>query len=221
MALAYLLGKASAKPFNLNPNIPLLLVLSILPDIDIIFERIFQLELHRGPTHSIIVAILIFIPFFLVYRQRTLPYFLAFASHALVGDFLIGGQIQLLWPFSTAQYGLHELGSLYIGIFDPINIHLELTLFLIATIILFKSNDIQAFFKKSKLNFILIIPILTVLLPTMFGYPFSDPLLFTVPQLALPHFFYLLLFSIAILNLIFPVYAHWLKNIVLTERNGS
>ncbi len=212
MALAYLLGKASAKPFRLQPNIPLLMVLSILPDIDIIFERILQMEIHRGPTHSLVSAIVIFIPIFLIYRQRALPYFLALISHAAVGDFLIGGQIQLMWPFSTAEFGLHELGFLYISIFDRVNVSVELTLFFISTVVMFRSGDIQAFFKNSKLNLVLIIPIFTVLLPTSIGYPFDAPLLLTVPELALAHLFYLVLFSASVLTAMFPTYTDKIKS---------
>src|SRR4030067_1789293 len=98
MALGYLLGKASAKPLNLNPNVPVLMVLSIIPDIDLLFG----LEgFHRGPTHSVITALLIFVPFFVFYRQKAIPYFLALVSHSLIGDLLIGGNLQLFWPLQN------------------------------------------------------------------------------------------------------------------------
>jgi membrane-bound metal-dependent hydrolase YbcI (DUF457 family) len=206
MAIAYLLGKASAKPLHLKPNIPLLLVLSIIPDIDLIFDWFTQSELHRGPTHSIVVAIIVFIPIFVVHRKKAIPYFLALISHSLIGDFFIGGQLQLFWPFSTTQYGLHELGSYKISIFSPINIALELILFTIAMVVLYKTGDWKVFFKNNKTNLILIIPIVTVLLPSTIGYPFTEPLLLTAPFLALAHLFYLALFSIAVLKVLLPIY---------------
>jgi membrane-bound metal-dependent hydrolase YbcI (DUF457 family) len=206
MAIAYLLGKASAKPLHLKPNIPLLLVLSIIPDIDLIFDWFTHSELHRGPTHSIVVAIIVFIPIFVVYRKKAIPYFLALISHSLIGDFFIGGQLQLFWPFSTTQYGLHELGSYKISIFSPINIALELILFTIAMVVLYKTGDWKVFFKNNKTNPILIIPIVTVLLPSTIGYPFTEPLLLTAPFLALAHLFYLALFSIAVLKILLPIY---------------
>ena len=212
MAIAYLLGKASAKPLHLKPNIPLLLVLSIIPDIDIIFDWFTQSQLHRGPTHSIVVAIIVFIPIFIIYRKKAIPYFLALISHSLIGDFFIGGHLQLLWPFSTTQYGLHELGSYYISIFSPINIAIELILFTIATLVLCKTNDWQVFFKSNKSNLVLIIPIFTVLLPSTIGYPFSAPLLLTEPFLALAHLFYLALFSIAVLKVLLPMYRKRLQS---------
>jgi membrane-bound metal-dependent hydrolase YbcI (DUF457 family) len=193
MALAYLLAKASGKLLKVNFNIPVILVLSVLPDIDLIFSFLLKSDIHRGPTHSIIVAILVFIPFFVLYRQKAAPYFAALASHSLIGD-IIGGQVQLLWPLSTSEFGLHELGFPDFNIYSPINIALEFTLFAIALIVMLKTRDILRFFRNNKLNLILTIPIFTVLLPTFASYPLRVPLLL-VP----PHLFYLVLFSISVL----------------------
>jgi membrane-bound metal-dependent hydrolase YbcI (DUF457 family) len=189
MALGYLLGKACAKLLKVNINIPLILVLSIIPDIDILFGFLLNSEIHRGPTHSIIVAIVVFIPFFVLYRQKAVPYFAALASHSLIGDFLIGGQLQLLWPLFTNKFGFTG-----IKIDNPINIALEFTLFAIALIVMLKTRDLFQFFRSNKLNLLLIIPIFAVLLPTFAGYPLSVPILL-VP----PHLFYLVLFSISVL----------------------
>ena len=194
MALAYLLGKASAKLLKVNLNIPLVLVLSIIPDIDIFFDFIFKSEIHRGPTHSIIVAIVVFIPFFVLYRQKAMPYFAALLSHSLIGDLLIGGRVQLLWPLSANEFGIREFDFLYINIYNPINIALEFTLFAITVIVMWKTRDFFRFFRNGKLNLILAIPIFTVLLPTFTGYPLRVPIL-----LVLPHLFYLVLFSISVL----------------------
>jgi membrane-bound metal-dependent hydrolase YbcI (DUF457 family) len=205
MAIAYLLGKGSSKPLRVKLNIPILLVLSILPDIDIIFDYLTGSEIHRGPTHSIVVAFLVFIPIFLMYRKTAIPYFLALISHPLIGDFIVGGQVQLFWPISGNEYGLHDLGGPYISIFSPVNIALEISLFIIATIILFKRGDWKNFLTSKKTNLILIIPIATVLLPSTVGYPFNNSLLLTEPILALAHLFYLVLFSVAIIKTIIPL----------------
>ena len=190
MALAYLLGKSSAKLLKVNLNIPLLLVLSIIPDIDILLMP----QMHRGPTHSIITAVLVFIPFFIVYRQKAVPYFTALVSHSLIGDFLVGGQVMLFWPLTRAEFGLHELGSYYITIENPVNVALEIILFLAATAIMLKTRDILQFFQNKKSNLVLIIPILTVLLPSVVSYPLDVPAL-----LEPPHLFYLVLFSASVL----------------------
>ena len=189
MALAYLLSKATSKLLKVKINIPLILVLSIIPDIDIILNFLFNIQIHRGPTHSLITATLVFIPFFIIYRWKAVPYFTALASHAAIADFIIGGQLQLLWPLSTREFGFP-----YIDITNPVNVALEFTLFVIATIIMWKTRDIFQFFRNSKLNLILAIPIFTVLLPTFTSYPLSVPLL-----LVLPHLFYLILFILSVL----------------------
>lgn len=206
MAIAYLLGKGSSKALHIKLNIPILLVLSILPDVDIIYDLFTGSNIHRGPTHSIVVAAIAFIPLFVIYRKKALPYFLALISHSLIGDFFIGGGLQLFWPFSTTQYGLHELGSYYIGITAPLNIALELSLFVLATFVLYKSGDWRVFFKSNKTNLVLIIPIATVLLPSTIGFPFSAPLLLTEPLLALAHLFYLVIFSVAVLKTVSHMY---------------
>jgi membrane-bound metal-dependent hydrolase YbcI (DUF457 family) len=201
MGLAYLLAKASGKLLKVNFNIPLVLVLSIIPDSDIIFQFLFGSNIHRGPTHSITVAILVFIPVFIIYRKKATPYFAALASHSLIGDFFIGGQIQLFWPLSTQEFGLPELGFPYISIDSPINVALELTIFVIATVFMFKTRDIYTFFRKRKLNLVLAVPIFTVLLPTFVGYPLQVPSL-----MVLPHLFYLVLFAIAVLIVLKDVF---------------
>ena len=202
MALAYLLSKASGKLLKVSFNIPLILVLSIVPDIDILFDFLFNSDIHRGPTHSVIMAILIFIPFFVLYRKKSVPYFVALASHSLIADLIIGGNLQLLWPLSASEFGLYELGFPYIDIYSPINIALEFTLFIVALLVMLKTRDLLHFFRNSKLNLVLVIPIFTVLLPTLASYPLTVPIL-----LILPHLFYLLLFAISVSIVLW----HWLR----------
>lgn len=188
MALAYLLSKTSAKGLKVNVIVPAVFVLSIIPDIDILFGG----EFHRGPTHSSIVALVIFIPFFIIYRRKTVPYFLALLSHGLIGDLLIGGDLQLLWPITSREIYLSPwLPTITIN--SRINIALETTLFVIATIVMVKTKDSRIFFSKNKSNLLLLIPITTVLLPTLVAYPLIVPILLTPP-----HLFYLVLFTIAL-----------------------
>jgi membrane-bound metal-dependent hydrolase YbcI (DUF457 family) len=150
--------------------------------------------LHRGPTHSIIAALIVFIPVFAVYRQKAVPYFLALVSHSLIGDFFIGGQLMLFWPLTSQLFGLPELG-VFIDIWSPINVTLEWTLFAVSTIMMYKTRDLSLFFQYKKSNLLLAIPIGTVLLPTFVSYPLQVPF-----ALVLPHFFYLMLFSIFFLT---------------------
>jgi len=200
MSIAYLLGKGSSKPLRVKINIPLIMVLSILPDADIVFDYLTGAHLHRGPSHSVVVAIFAFIPFFIIYRKKAIPYFLALISHPLIGDFFIGGKLELLWPFTNAKFGLHELGGPYISIYMPIDGLIEVILFIVAMVLLVKSNDWKVFFTAHKSNLLLIIPLLTVLLPSTIGYPFSKSLFFFSPILAIAHVILVVLFSVAVLK---------------------
>lgn len=208
MSLAYLLGKGSSKALHTKINIPILLVLSILPDIDIFYDFITGAQIHRGPTHSIVVAVLVFIPVIIYYGKKAIPYLLALISHPLIGDFIVGGQLQLFWPLTNAEYGLHELGFVYIDIWSSINIVLEMLFFVAAMFVLYRSGDWKVFFKPDKTNLVLIIPITTVLLPSTIGYPFSNSLLLIEPTLAIAHIVYLVLFTIAILKTLSWMYTH-------------
>ena len=194
MALGYLLGKASAKPLNLNPNVAVMMVLSIIPDMDIL---VGVRGFHRGPTHSVITAFLVFLPFFIFYRKKAIPYFLALVSHGLIGDLLIGGNLQLFWPLrNTPVFMPAPFPDILIT--STLNVAAESALFVAALVVMAKTKDFLSFFRRKLSNLALAIPIFTVLLPTFLGFPLSVPVLL-VP----PHLFYLVLFMIAVSILIF------------------
>ena len=198
MALAYLLAKSSGKLLKITINIPLVFVLSIIPDVDLIFEVLFSVQLHRGPTHSLIFAFLLFVPFFIFFKKKALPYFFSLASHSVLADFFVGGQLQLLWPLSARELGASQFGISLVMINDPLNVALEFLLFIGAILVMLKTRDILKFFRSNLSNLLLIIPISTVLLPTFTSYPLQVPAL-----LVLPHLFFLILFIIAGLIVVF------------------
>jgi membrane-bound metal-dependent hydrolase YbcI (DUF457 family) len=125
-ALGYFSALAVSKFTREKINVPLVWFISILPDIDFFFE---PLIIHRGPTHSIIIAALAFLPIFLIYR-RGLPYFAALVSHSLIGDFL-EPPVQLLWPIDVNWYGINSSQELT-GIMET-----ALEIFLFAMMIIF------------------------------------------------------------------------------------
>lgn len=182
LALGYIVGKATAKFLDIDVNLPLIFMLSVLPDADILFPFLIQ---HRGPTHSIIFALIIFTPLFVVYHKKATPYFAAFIQHFFIGDY-IAGEAQMLWPITVHYYGT----SLCME--SLTNITLEWVLFLASTIFMLKAGDLAGFFKSYNSNLMLAIPIFTVLLPTFLGFPLVVPMLL-IP----PHLFYLLMFSIS------------------------
>jgi hypothetical protein len=183
-ALGYLTGRLTSKSLGVNVNLPLLFLASVFPDIDILIPGL----VHRGPLHSVLLFCLVFLPIFAIYKKRAAPYFVAVIQHIIIGDYLIGGDLQLLWPLTSNLYGFH------IGIASLTNIVLEWSLFLISLTFMIKTKDIFFFFKPHPSNMILAIPVLTVLLPTVISFPMYVPL-----ALLIPHIVYLLLFTIPII----------------------
>ena len=181
-ALGYLTGKIASKSLAVKINLPLLFLASVFPDIDLLIPG---LE-HRGPLHSVVVFCFLFIPMFLLYKKRAVPYFVAVIQHSIIGDFLTGGT-QLLWPVSLDMY------SLGIGIDSLTNIALEWVLFIISIIIMFKAKDMLSLLKRNTSNLILSIPLMTVLLPSIITFPLYVPLV-----LLIPHLVYLFLFVFSI-----------------------
>ena len=100
ISLGYLFGSLVARFTREKIDIPLIWVCSLLPDLDLFFRGLI---VHRGPTHSILVALAIFVPIYLYYH-RGLPYFAAVATHTLIGDFLVP-TLQLFWPISSDWFG--------------------------------------------------------------------------------------------------------------------
>jgi membrane-bound metal-dependent hydrolase YbcI (DUF457 family) len=176
LALGYLFGSTSAKLLHRKINVPLILVLSILPDADILLQP-FVPSIHRGPTHSIIVLLIVFLPLFAIYRKRAMPYFVAILSHPLVGDFLVGNTTRLLWPLQT-NFGIG------IPITSSTNIVLEWSLFILSAVVMLRTNDIRRFLQPHLSNLLLCIPAFTVLLPTILSFPLGVPLWLEPPHLA-------------------------------------
>ena len=191
-ALGYLTGKGSSRLLKAKINLPLLLVASILPDIDLILQLINPtLFMHRGPTHSIITFTVLLIPFFIIYKKQAVPYYAALLSHSLIGDFFTGG-IKLFWPVSNGWFGnnLIPMG----GSADVIA---ELALFAVATTIMFKAKDLQALIRPKNHNLTLIIVFGAVLAPLLSAgraFESSLPLLLVAPSI-----FWLILFSYSML----------------------
>jgi len=191
MALGYILGKGSARLVKTDLNIPLALMLSVIPDMDILAEHIDGLASvipHRGPIHSVLVALVVFIPIFIIYHKAALPYFIALIQHALIGDYFAGGQLELFWPITQQKFGFPT------SIQSVQNVGLELSLFAVSIILLLATKDLYKMLQPNKSNLILAIPTFTVLLPTFREYPLPVPILM-IP----PHVIYTIIFAASIL----------------------
>jgi len=156
----------------------------MLPDIDLLFRG--NLE-HRGLTHSIIISSLIFLPAFIIFRKKSLPYFAAFVQHALIGDYLTGEGIQLLWPITFDFY------TLGIGLRTLANISIESTAFIICIFLMFRTKDIQTLMKPHPSNLLLFIPI-TAIFFSAFSLRKPAP-----PELLIPHTVFITIFTLSIL----------------------
>jgi membrane-bound metal-dependent hydrolase YbcI (DUF457 family) len=191
LSLGYIFAKGTAKLLQRDINLPLIFLLSLIPDVDIVIRGIE----HRTITHSIIMSTIAFLPIFAVYSARATPYLVALAQHSMVGDFITGGVLgrgaMLLWPLSTTWYGLP------IGIGSQTNIIIEWTSFLLAMAIMIKSKDLQKMLKGTALGLVLTLPILAVLLPSFAGFPLAVPY-----GLLVPHLVYLVLFAFSVLNVL-------------------
>lgn len=154
----------------------------MLPDADIALERLGVPFLeHRHITHSVIVSLIVFIPFFVVYRKAAVPYFLALLQHALIGDYLTG-EVWLLWPFGQGY-------SLGLGITSPLNIGLEWTVFVFSLVVMSGTEDLLDLFRQKKWNLALAIPTFTVLMPTFLSVPLEVPVWLLPPHIILTMLF--------------------------------
>lgn len=178
------MAKLTGYAFNTRVNIPLVLVMSVIPDIDLVFHFVR----HRGPFHSIVLATAFFVPVFFMWRKASLPYLVALLQHSLLGDFFIGGKTQLLWPLTPEIYGTD------ISITSPISITLEWLLFITATLVMLKTRDVRTFFRPNNSNLILVIPMLALLVPMFLLSPSPIPV-----ALMPPHVVYLALFAISLM----------------------
>ena len=177
---------------KVKANLPLLLFASILPDVDLLLPSLMQ---HRGPTHSVIIMTLVAIPFFVFYRKRVVPYYVALLSHSLIGDFVTGGA-QLFWPLSNGTFGLTN-----VDVKSLLSSSVELTLFFVSILVMLKLGDLHSLFSPGTFNFTLIVPFIAVLVPLLqnaralelgLGY-------FLPPLLVVPSLFYTVVLAYAML----------------------
>ena len=117
-----------------------------------------------------------------------MPYFVAVLQHIVIGDFIVGGDLQLLWPLSNCVYGFE------LGMGTLLHVVLEWAFFLSSMAVMFKAKDLHFLFKPHSSNMIFAIPVLTVLLPSVISFPLYVP-----ASLLFPHIVYLILLSVPIL----------------------
>ena len=151
------------------------MTLSLIPDIDILIPFLP----HRGPTHTVLALLIISAALF-AYNKKCLPYSASYAAH-LVSDVFTGtcsGNTHILRPI-TLEWFQHST-ILYMG--SLLESVVEVSLFLVATLVLVYFKDHQSLLTPSLLNLSLFIPsgaICASLISGIYGAFLPDLLLIT------------------------------------------
>ena len=142
-------GKRKGKLF-----MPLVLMLGIAPDIDLLL-RGFSV-IHHTFTHSFFFWLIVFAPFFAVFRPKSVPYFIAVAQHFAFGDFLVGN-VMIFWPFSQSYFGFN------IAMTSMLDVALETAGLLLAAGISYYKNDLRRILSIDIRNLLMFLPLLALL----------------------------------------------------------
>jgi hypothetical protein len=139
--------------------VPAILMLGVLPDIDLFFSRFGVV--HHTFTHSFFFWLVIFAPFFLVYRGKSIPYFAAVVQHFAFGDFLVG-KVMILWPFSLSYFGFN------IAMPSVLDVALETAGLLLAAGIVIFNGDLRRLLSADKRNILMLLPFLALVASMLF-----------------------------------------------------
>jgi len=99
VALGYFAGYIVRWVTGERFSVPLIWVVALSPDVDFFIPFL----VHRGPTHSLVVALVLSSIYYAVFR-RGVPYFGALVSHSLIGDYFTSYGCKLFWPIFTGWY---------------------------------------------------------------------------------------------------------------------
>jgi hypothetical protein len=139
--------------------VPAVLMLGILPDIDLFLGN--SEMIHRTFTHSLTFWLVIFVPLLLVYRRKSIPYFVAVVQHFAFGDFIFG-KVMILWPFSLSYFGFDiAMPSLPDVVLETFG------LLLAAGIILF-NGDLRRLLSVDNRNKLMLLPLLSLVASMLF-----------------------------------------------------
>ena len=170
MSWAYLCAAVTANKSKDKLFLPLVLILGAIPDIDLFLARFGVV--HRTFTHSLFLWLIVFVPFLIIFRRRSLPYLAAVLSHFLFGDFLFD-RAMILWPFSQQLFGFRMLMA------STPEIALEIVGLLFAAGVSYFNGDLKRLLAVNSTNFFMVVPFLAVL-ASMLRFPvdwLANPLL--------------------------------------------
>ena len=139
--------------------VPAILLLGILPDADLLLGSLGVM--HRTLTHSFFFWIIIFLPIFIIFRLKSVPYFVDVVQHFAFGDLLMG-KVMIFWPFNSAQVGFS------IPMPSLIDVTLELAGLILALGIIIYSGDLKRLFSVTKSNILMLLPLLALVTSALF-----------------------------------------------------
>ncbi|MCS7140974.1 MAG: metal-dependent hydrolase [Candidatus Nitrosocaldus sp.] len=113
-AWAYVISRPLASVLRVKINPYLVMLLGMIPDVDILLQEYIK---HRSVTHSVLFWGIAFIPLFIMYRRRSIPYFAAVIQHIIFGDVVVAST-NILWPLRF-QVGMGN------SLLSPLNIAME------------------------------------------------------------------------------------------------
>lgn len=139
--------------------VPAILMLGVLPDIDLLL-RPFGVA-HHTFIHSFFFWFIIFVPFLVVYRQKSIPYLVAVVQHFAFGDLLVGN-VMIFWPFSSSYFGVN------IAMPSIIDVALETAGLLLAAGIIILNGDLRRLLSVDKGNIAMFLPFLALVASMLF-----------------------------------------------------
>ncbi len=163
-AWAYIISRSLASLLRVRINPYLVMLLGMVPDVDILLQEYIK---HRSVTHSILFWGIVFIPFLIIYRKRSIPYFVAIIQHIMLGDVIVAST-NVLWPWR------YEIGMGY-DLLSPMNIVVESIALGLAVLLIIKYD--KAILTRSRGNILGLVVMLPLLGSILYLFT-TDGLLF-------------------------------------------
>lgn len=155
----YITGRIAGAKLGIQPNLYLLLIVAMLPDVDLILG-ILGVQ-HRTATHSVFFWSLLFVPVFYRYRIRAVPYYVALIQHIVFGD-LVVGRTSIFWPLTDPKLGLA------LPIISPVNLVLEAIGFALFCLMAIRNGDFASL-RVGPLTVIAVLPFASFVALASFG----------------------------------------------------
>ena len=150
IALGHIVGRIFGRLTGDEANIPLVWSLSVVPDLDLLFRGLD----HRGPSHSLVVALAVFAPFLLYKFRKSIVYLAVLTAHTVIGDYFTG-EVMMLWPFSHENFVFQYTISME----NPLEVYLELAFFVVFLGVFVLKRDYKQLLNSGVESLLLLVPL--------------------------------------------------------------